>query len=184
MFGNTVTIVGNLTRDPELRHTAKGIALTNLGVAWNRKYQRDGQEVEDVSFFNVTCWGTLAENVADSNLSKGSRVVVVGRLDQQSFQTREGENRTTVEIVAEEVSPSLKWATAEVAKTSGGGYGGRQGGSQTGSQTGSQGGNQTGEGGYGGSQEAPAGQQAPAENASPASTSTQTQTNSSEEEPF
>ncbi len=128
MIDNNITIIGNLTRDPELRHTQKGTALASLGVAWNRRYQQNGQDVEDVSFFNITCWGTLAENVANSSLMKGSRVVVVGRLNQNTYETRDGESRSTVEIVADEVSPSLKWATAEVTKTSGGATGGGGGG--------------------------------------------------------
>ncbi len=120
MFGNTITVIGNLTRDPELRYTNNGTALGKLGVAWNRKYQQNGKEVEDVSFFNITCWGTLAENISNSSLRQGSRVVVVGRLDQHSYETKDGENRNVVEIVAEEVSPSLKWATVDVQKNAGG----------------------------------------------------------------
>lgn len=112
-FDNTVTIVGNLTRDPELRFTPSGAAVANFGVAWNLK-GRDGQE-DKVSYFDVTCWRQLAENVSDS-LTKGSRVVIYGRLDQRSWENQEGERRSKVEIIADDVAPSLKWATAELTK--------------------------------------------------------------------
>ena len=112
-FDNTVTIVGNLTRDPELRFTPSGAAVANFGVAWNMR-GRDGQE-DKVSYFDVTCWRQLAENVSDS-LTKGSRVVVYGRLDQRSWENQEGERRSKVEIIADDVAPSLKWATAELTK--------------------------------------------------------------------
>ncbi|HJL83103.1 MAG TPA: single-stranded DNA-binding protein [Acidimicrobiales bacterium] len=112
-FDNTVTLVGNITRDPELRFTPAGIAVASFGLAWNRK-NRDGEE--SVSFFDVTCWRDLAENVAES-LSKGNRVVVYGRLDQQSWENDNGERRSKVEVIADEVAPSLRWATAEVTRT-------------------------------------------------------------------
>ncbi|MBP91492.1 MAG: single-stranded DNA-binding protein [Acidimicrobiaceae bacterium] len=112
-FDNTVTLVGNITRDPELRFTSAGIAVASFGLAWNRK-NRDGEE--SVSFFDVTCWRDLAENVAES-LSKGNRVVVYGRLDQQSWENDNGERRSKVEVIADEVAPSLRWATAEVTRT-------------------------------------------------------------------
>ncbi|HJL89269.1 MAG TPA: single-stranded DNA-binding protein [Acidimicrobiales bacterium] len=112
-FDNTVTLVGNITRDPELRFTPAGIAVANFGLAWNRK-NRDGEE--SVSFFDVTCWRDLAENVAES-LSKGNRVVVYGRLDQQTWENDNGERRSKVEVIADEVAPSLRWATADVTRT-------------------------------------------------------------------
>lgn len=112
-YGNTTTIVGNVTRDPELRYTQNGIAVANFGVAWNTK-SRDGKET--VGFFDVTCWRELAENVAES-LSKGVRVIIHGRLDHQTWDDRDsGKKRSKVEIVADEVAPSLRWATAEVIK--------------------------------------------------------------------
>ena len=124
-FDNTITIVGNLTRDPELRFTPGGAAVANFGVAWNMK-GRDGAE-DKVSYFDVTCWRQLAENVSDS-LTKGSRVVVHGRLDQRSWETQDGEKRSKVEIVADDVAPSLKWATVERTpnefREGGGGQGG------------------------------------------------------------
>ena len=89
-YDNTVTVVGNVTRDPELRFTPNGAAVTNFGLAWNRKGQND-EEV--VSFFDITCWRSLAENVAES-ITKGARVIVHGRLDQRSWENQEGERRS------------------------------------------------------------------------------------------
>ncbi|WP_419918454.1 single-stranded DNA-binding protein [Candidatus Poriferisocius sp.] len=116
-FDNTVTVTGNMTRDPELRFTASGSAVTTFGLAWNRRWQnRQTNEMEEqVSFFDVTCWNNLAENVSES-LFKGTRVIVSGRLEQRSWETPDGERRSKVEIVADEVSPSLRWATVEVTK--------------------------------------------------------------------
>lgn len=112
---NTVTIVGNLTRQPELRFTTTGKPVANVGVAVNRLISRPGEErKEDTSFFDVTCWDSLANNVAD--LPSGTRVIVTGRLQQRSWETEEGEKRSRVEIVATDVGPSLRWATAEVTK--------------------------------------------------------------------
>ena len=118
MSGNSVTLVGNLTRDPELRYTPAGAATCQFGLAVNRRWQnRQTQEWEEqTSFFNVTCWGDLGDNVSES-LAKGARVIVTGRLEQRSWETPEGEKRSVVEIVADEVGPSLRWATAQVTKT-------------------------------------------------------------------
>jgi single-strand DNA-binding protein len=115
--GNTVTIVGNCTRDPEVRFTASGQARVVLGVAVNRRWQnRQTQEwEEDTSYFDVVCWQQLAENVSAS-LQKGSRVIVTGRLDQRSWETESGEKRSKVEIVADEVGPSLRYATVMVER--------------------------------------------------------------------
>jgi single-strand DNA-binding protein len=115
--GNHVSVVGNLTRDPELRFTPTGQATASFGVAVNRRWQnRQSQEWEEAtSFFDVVCWGQLAENAAQS-LSKGSRVLVSGRLDQRSWETAEHERRSKIEITADEVAPSLRWATAAVTK--------------------------------------------------------------------
>ena len=112
-FGNTVSIVGNATRDPELRFTPSGTPVCTFGVAWNRRYERNGEQVEGVSFFDVTCWSSLAENVAES-VTKGARVIVHGRLDQQTWDAPDGSSRSKVEIVADEVAPSLRWASAQV----------------------------------------------------------------------
>jgi len=114
-FGNTVNIVGNITRDPELRYTPNGASVTNFSVAWNRRYERNGEQVEEVSYFDITCWGSLADNVAAS-LAKGHRVVVSGQLEQRSWDTPDGQKRSKVEIKADDVAPSLRWASAEVTR--------------------------------------------------------------------
>ena len=105
-MSNTTTITGNLTREPEIRYTKEGQATAQLGVAVNRRWQdRTTQEWQEAtSFFDVVCWRDLAENVALS-LSKGMRVVVTGRIEQRSWETDEGEHRSKVEIVADEIGP-------------------------------------------------------------------------------
>jgi single-strand DNA-binding protein len=135
--GNNVTIIGNCTRDPELRFTPSGMAVATFGVAVNRRWQnRSTNEWEEaVSFFDVTAWQQLAENVSES-VQKGTRVVVAGRLDQRSWETQDGEKRSKVEIVADEIAPSLRYATATIVKnerrggdfdsSSGGGGGGNK----------------------------------------------------------
>lgn len=116
MADTTVSITGNLTRDPELRFTANGKAVANLGVACNRLVNKPGEErKEEVSFYDVTCWDSLATNVADA-LVKGDRVVITGRLQQRSWETDEGDKRSKVEVVADEVGASLRWATVEISK--------------------------------------------------------------------
>jgi single-strand DNA-binding protein len=112
---STTTIIGNLTRDPEIRYTREGQATTSLGVAVNRRWQnRETNEWEEsTSFFDVVTWRDLAENVALS-LTKGMRVVVTGRLEQRSWETEEGDRRFKVEIVADEVGASLRFATVDV----------------------------------------------------------------------
>jgi single-strand DNA-binding protein len=141
MADNTVTLVGNITRDPELRYTSGGAANVSFGLAVNRRWQnRQTQEWEErVSFFNIVCWREMAENVAES-LAKGSRVVVTGRLEQRSWETENGDKRSVVEVNADEIGPSLRWATAQVTRNDrrgggdfaggggGGGGGGRSGG--------------------------------------------------------
>jgi single-strand DNA-binding protein len=136
---STVTIVGNITRDPELRFTAGGKGVASFGVAVGRRFQQNGEWQEKTSFFNVTAWDTLGENVAAS-LTKGTRVVVTGRLEQREYETKEGEKRNVVEIVADEIGPSLRWARADVERiardggsSSGGGNSGG-GGSSSGSR--------------------------------------------------
>jgi len=114
---STVTIIGNITRDPELRHTPSGQRNATFGVAVNRRW-RDQQTQdwkEQVSFFDVVCWRDLADNAYES-LTKGARVIVTGRLDQRSWDDAQGNRRSKVEIVADEVGPSLRWATADIAK--------------------------------------------------------------------
>jgi single-strand DNA-binding protein len=118
MAGNNITIVGNITRDPELRFTPSGQANARLGVAVNRRWQDkgSGEWQEATSFFDVICWRELAENVGES-LKRGARVVVTGRLEQRTYEREGGEKRSVVEIIADEVAPSLRWATAKVEKT-------------------------------------------------------------------
>ena len=115
--GNHITIVGNLTRDPELRFTPSGQATATFGVAVNRRWQnRQTQEWEEAtSFFDVVSWGQLAENTAQS-LTRGTRVMVSGRLDQRSWENQEGEKRSKIEITADEIGPTLRWATVSVTK--------------------------------------------------------------------
>ena len=114
---NSVTLVGNITRDPELRFTNTGQATSTFGLAVNRRWQnRQTQEWEEAtSFFNVVCWGDMGENVGES-IQKGARILVTGRLEQRSWETEQGEKRSIIEIVADEVGPSLRWATAEIKK--------------------------------------------------------------------
>jgi len=117
MMDTHVTIVGNMTRDAELRFTPAGTAVASFGIAVNKRKKDGDQWVDDgAEFFDVTCWKQLAENVAES-IEKGTRVVVTGRLQQQSWETDDGQKRSKVQIVADEVGPSLRWATCEVTKT-------------------------------------------------------------------
>ena len=117
-MSTATSITGNLTRDPEIRYTRDGQATTTLGVAVNRRWQqRDSKEWEEsTSFFDVVCWRELAENAALS-LAKGMRVVVTGRLEHRSWETEEGDHRSKVEVIADELGPSLRFATAEVQRT-------------------------------------------------------------------
>lgn len=116
-FDNTVVLVGNVTRDPELRFTPTGQAVTNFGLAVNRRWQnKQTQEWEEATtFIDVQCWREMAENVSES-VHRGARVIVTGRLDQRSWETPEGDKRSKMEIVADEIGPSLRWATATIAK--------------------------------------------------------------------
>jgi single-strand DNA-binding protein len=114
---NNVSLVGNLTRDPELRYTTGGRAVASFGLAVNRRYQQNGEWQEQVSFFNIVAWGDLGENAAAS-LNKGNRVVVTGRLEQRSYETREGEKRSVTEVIADDLGPSLRWAQAQVERIS------------------------------------------------------------------
>lgn len=146
MAGETViTVVGNLTADPELRFTPSGAAVASFTVASTpRTFDRQSNEWKDgeTLFMRCSVWREAAENVAES-LTKGTRVVVQGRLVQRSFETREGEKRTVVEMQVDEVGPSLRYATAKVTRSQrGGGFGG--GGGGQGGYGGNQGGGQGG----------------------------------------
>ena len=178
MAGETViTIIGNLTNDPELRFTPSGAAVANFTVASTpRTFERQSNEWKDgeTLFMRCSVWRDAAENVAES-LVRGTRVIVSGRLRSRSYETKEGEKRTVVEMEVDEVGPSLRYATTKVNKTSrggggggGGGFGGGGGGGFSGGGGGSYGGGQQGggapaddpwatgpSGGYGGSQDEP-----------------------------
>ncbi|HET6651794.1 MAG TPA: single-stranded DNA-binding protein [Nocardioides sp.] len=168
MAGETpITVVGNLTADPELRFTPSGAAVANFTVASTpRTFDKQTSEWKDQEtlFLNCSVWRQAAENAAES-LQRGMRVIVQGRLKARSYETREGEKRTVFEIDVEEVGPSLKMATAKVTKTTrsgggqGGGFsggddpwasGGGQGGAQQAAGSGGSWGGQQGGGGQGG----------------------------------
>ena len=130
--GNTVTLIGNVTRDPELRFTASGSAMATFGLAVSRRWQnrQTNEWEEQTSFIDVVCWRELGENVSES-ITKGTRLIVTGRLEQRSWETENGEKRSKVEVVADEVGPSLRWASAQVNKNErrdGAGGGGGMGG--------------------------------------------------------
>ncbi|MCC9054561.1 MULTISPECIES: single-stranded DNA-binding protein [Microbacterium] len=131
MAGETViTVVGNLTADPELRYTQNGLPVANFTIASTpRTFDRQANEWKDgeALFLRASVWRDFAEHVAGS-LTKGMRVVATGRLRQRSYQDREGQNRTAIELEVDEIGPSLRYATAQVtrAASSGGGGGGGQ----------------------------------------------------------
>ncbi|KSW29230.1 single-stranded DNA-binding protein [Cellulomonas sp. B6] len=146
----TITVIGNLTGDPELRFTPSGAAVANFTVASTpRTFDRQSNEWKDgeTLFLRCSIWREAAESVAES-LTKGTRVIVQGRLVQRSYETREGEKRTVYELQVDEVGPSLRYATAKVTKTQrsgGGGFGG--GGGSYGGGGGFNGGGQSSGGG-------------------------------------
>ena len=150
MAGDTIiTIIGNLTADPELRFTSSGAAVTSFTVASTpRTFHRQAGEWKDgeTLFMRCSIWRDAAENVAES-LTKGTRVIVQGRLVQRSYTTREGENRTVVEMQIDEIGPSLRYAKAQVTRQP---RGGGQGGGFSGNQGGPQQGGYNGGGGFGG----------------------------------
>ncbi|MDP9980798.1 single-strand DNA-binding protein [Pseudarthrobacter oxydans] len=163
----TITVIGNLTSDPELRFTPSGSAVANFTIASTpRTFDRQSNEWKDgeTLFLRASVWREAAENVAES-LTKGMRVIVNGRLKSRSYETKEGEKRTVIELEVDEIGPSLRYANAKVNRTqrsggggagngaqggfgsggggnSGGGFGGGSGGSQGGNSGGTWGGNQ------------------------------------------
>ncbi|NLG46946.1 MAG: single-stranded DNA-binding protein [Gordonia sp.] len=157
MTDTVITVVGNLTADPELRFTASGAPVANFTVASTpRTFDRQTNEWKDgeALFLRCSIWRDAAENVTES-LVKGTRVVVQGKLKQRSYETREGEKRTVVELEVDEIGPSLRYATAKVTRTPrGGGGGGNFGGNSGGGYGGNQGGGNSG-GGYGAPQGRP-----------------------------
>jgi len=138
---NCVTLVGNITDDPELRFTPSGAAVANFTVAVNRRYKNPDGQWEDKldGFFRCNCWRDMAENISES-LKKGMRVMVVGRLQQRSWEDGDGNKRSVVEIQVDEVGPSLRWQSAQIQKSNrssgGGGFGGGDSGSDGGSDWG------------------------------------------------
>ncbi|MDQ0616167.1 single-stranded DNA-binding protein [Arthrobacter globiformis] len=157
----TITVIGNLTNDPELRFTPSGSAVANFTIASTpRTFDRQSNEWKDgeTLFLRASVWREAAENVAES-LTKGTRVIVSGRLKSRSYETKEGEKRTVIELEVDEIGPSLRYANAKVNRTQrsggqggfgggnsggfgGGGFGGGQGGNQGGNTGGNWGGNQ------------------------------------------
>src|SRR6476660_2602993 len=156
----TITVIGNLTNDPELRFTPSGSAVANFTIASTpRTFDRQSNEWKDgeTLFLRASVWKEAAENVAES-LTKGMRVIVSGRLKSRSYETKEGEKRTVIELEVDEIGPSLRYANAKVNRTqrsggqggqggfgggnSGGGFGGGQGANQGGNTGGTWGGNQ------------------------------------------
>jgi single-strand DNA-binding protein len=131
MAGETIiTVVGNLTADPELRYTQNGLAVANFTIASTpRSFDRASNDWKDgeALFLRASCWREFAEHVAGS-LTKGSRVIAQGRLKQRSYETKEGEKRTSIELEVDEIGPSLRYATAQVTRAAGGGAGGNRGG--------------------------------------------------------
>ena len=123
MTGETIiTVVGNLTADPELRYTQNGLAVANFTVASTpRVFDKQSNEMKDgdALFLRASCWRDMAEHVAGS-LTKGSRVIVTGQLKQRSYETKEGEKRTSIELEVHEIGPSLRFATASVQRAQGG----------------------------------------------------------------
>jgi single-strand DNA-binding protein len=154
----TITIVGNLTADPELRFTPSGAAVANFTVASTpRTFDRQSNEWKDgeTLFMRCSIWRDAAENIAES-LHRGTRVIVTGRLKSRSYETKEGEKRTVIELDVDEVGPSLRYASAKVTKAerggSGGGFGGQGGGQQADPWATGGSAPQGGQGGWGGQQ--------------------------------
>ena len=128
MATNTVTVIGNLVEDPELRFTPSGVAMAKIRVAVNRSWRdKNNDWQEETSFFGGTVWRDAAENAAES-LQKGARVIITGSLEQRSWETTEGDRRSVVELRIDELGPSLRWATASVTRTARSGAGNWGGG--------------------------------------------------------
>ena len=117
-MSNTIVVVGNLTGEPELRYTQAGAAMMSCSIASNRRYQVNGEWQEETTFLNFTLWREMAENAAAS-FAKGMRVIAKGRMNQKDWTDKEGNKRTSYELVVDEIGPSLRWATAEVTRVNG-----------------------------------------------------------------
>jgi len=114
-MSNTITVVGNLTGEPELRFTSAGTAMCTGSIADNRRFQVNGEWQEETSYINFVAWRELAENAAAS-LVKGARVVVTGRLQQRDWTDKDGNTRKSYDLVVDEIAPSLRWATVAITK--------------------------------------------------------------------
>ena len=186
MAGETIiTVVGNLTADPELRYTQNGLAVANFTIASTpRNFDRASNEWKDgeALFLRASVWREFAEHVAGS-LTKGSRVIATGRLKQRSYETREGEKRTVYELEVDEIGPSLRYATAKVQKMSRSGGGG--GGGFGASGGGAGGGNRQSSGGGGGNNfDDPWATAAPASGARPSGGGASSNSSFDDEPPF
>lgn len=130
-MSNSISVVGNLVEDPELRYTQSGTALANVRVASSRRYQDRNQEwQEETAFFRGTVWREMAEQVAES-LHKGDRVIITGSIEQRDWEDNQGQKRSSLELRIQEIGPSLRWATAQVnriARSGSGSWGGGGGG--------------------------------------------------------
>lgn len=115
MNGNQIFVAGRLTRDPDLTVTASGASMCKLGIASGRRYQKDGEWQEETSFFDITLWREMADNVAES-LSKGDAVLVAGRMKQREYE-KDGQQRTAWDLEVDSIGPDLRWATAAITRT-------------------------------------------------------------------
>jgi single-strand DNA-binding protein len=130
-MSNSITVVGNLVEDPELRYTQSGAALANVRVASSRRFQDRNQEwQEETAFFRGTVWREMAEQVAES-LHKGDRVIITGSIEQRDWEDNQGQKRSSLELRIQEIGPSLRWATAQVNRIARSGSGSWGGQSQT-----------------------------------------------------
>lgn len=111
---NNITVVGNLTREPEMRYLASGRGVCNMGLASSRRFQVNGEWQEQTSFFNLTLWGEAGENAA-ATFTKGMRVIVSGRMESREYE-HEGQKRTAFDLIVDEMGPSVRWARAQVDK--------------------------------------------------------------------
>lgn len=116
MNGAEVSFTGTLGRDVELRFTPGGRAVGNTSIAVSRRFQKDGEWQETTTWWNLTIWGEMGENAAAS-LVKGNRVIVTGRVEQRQWEDDEGNKRTSMDLIVDEIGPSLRWATAQVERT-------------------------------------------------------------------
>lgn len=113
-MSNTITVIGNLTREPEIRYTGSGRAVANIGMASSRRYQVNGEWQEETTYFNLTAWGSLGENAAAS-LHKGDRIIASGRMQSREYEV-DGVKKTAWDLIVDEMGPSLRWARAEIEK--------------------------------------------------------------------